>query len=97
MANAKISQFVLALSLAATAAVQADHNSVWGDGWANMPNDIHNTRIDTMDSDDDDFIDFVRMGSGADSENRFLVDSTDTTGSGAGVGGGQGGARGGRP
>jgi len=29
------------------AAVHADHMSVWGPGWANMPNDIHNTRIDT--------------------------------------------------
>lgn len=95
MANAKISQLVLALSLTAAAAVQADHNSIWGEGWANMSNDIHNTRIDTMDADDDDFIDFVRMGSGADSDNRFLADSTDITG-GSVDGAGQGGARGGR-
>ena len=25
----------------------ADHNSKNGEGWANMPNDIHNTRIET--------------------------------------------------
>ena len=30
----------------------ADHNSKNGEGWANMPNDIHNTRIDTRAADD---------------------------------------------
>jgi len=48
----------------------ADHNSKWGEGWANMPNDIHNTRIDTR-GDNDAFRDFVRYGNGADSVNRF--------------------------
>ena len=48
----------------------ADHNSKWGEGWANMPNDIHNTRIDTS-GDDTAFRDFVRYGNGADSDNRF--------------------------
>jgi hypothetical protein len=58
-----------------------------------MPNDIHNTRIDTMDEDTQDFIDFVRMGSGADTDNVFLVDSTDVSGGGSAN---QGGSRGGR-
>lgn len=51
----------------------ADHNSPMGEGWANMPNDVHNTRIDTREEDDNDaFIDFVYQGAGADSVNRFL-------------------------
>lgn len=50
----------------------ADHNSKWGEGWANMPNDIHNTRIDTRESGDNEaFKDFVKYGEGADSVNRF--------------------------
>lgn len=57
--------------------VLADHNSPMGEGWASMPNDIHNTRIDTMDGDNQEFIDFVRQGNGADSVNRF--DDTTTT------------------
>lgn len=61
--------------LAATVSVPAvaDHNSRWGEGWANMPNDIHNTRIDTR-GDNDAFRDFVRHGNGADSVNRFDTD-----------------------
>lgn len=51
----------------------ADHNSPMGEGWANMPNDIHNTRIDTRETDDTDaFTDFVYQGAGADTVNRFL-------------------------
>jgi len=50
----------------------ADHNSKWGEGWANMPNDIHNTRLDTRATDDNEaFKDFVKYGNGADSVNRF--------------------------
>jgi len=88
--------FALTFVIAAGAA-QADHNSVWGEGWASMPNDIHNTRIDTMDEDTDSFVDFVRMGSGAESDNRFLTDGTggEST-AGSGGAGGQGGSRGGR-
>jgi hypothetical protein len=89
----QISPIVLALGLAAATTVQADHNSLWGEGWANMPNDVHNTRIDTMDEDTDSFIDFVRMGSGAASDNRFLVDSTDTAGGGSSSRGGSAGGR----
>lgn len=63
---------VLAAAACLTVA-QADHMSPWGPGWANMPNDIHNTRIDTR-GDNDAFRDFVRYGEGADSINRYLVE-----------------------
>ena len=53
----------------------ADHNSKWGEGWANMPNDIHNTRIDTL-GDSESFRDFVKFGNGADSVNRFKTDDS---------------------
>ncbi|MFO7541286.1 MAG: hypothetical protein R6W97_00555 [Thiobacillus sp.] len=59
----------------------ADHNSVNEAGWANMPNDIHNTRIED-DLSSTAFRDFVSKGEGADSVNRYL-DSTSTL-SGAG-------------
>lgn len=56
----------------------ADHNSKDGEGTANMPNDIHNTRIDTMEAEDNEaFREFVRYGEGSESVNRF--DSDDTT------------------
>lgn len=91
-----LAPIMLAVGIAAVSTVHtvhADHNSPWGEGWASMPNDIHNTRIDTMDEDTQEFIDFVRMGSGADSDSRFLVDSTDAPGGGSAN---QGGSRGGR-
>lgn len=93
MMKETLASIVLALGIAAVSTVQADHNSPWGEGWANMPNDIHNTRVDTRDEDTEAFIDFVRMGSGADSENVYLVDSTDATGGGSAD---RGGSRGGR-
>jgi hypothetical protein len=93
MAKVKFATLALALGLTASVTALADHNSVWGEGWASMPNDIHNTRLDVDDT--DDFIDFVRMGSGADSVNRFLTDdNTDTVG--AGSVNRQGASRGGR-
>lgn len=70
-------------SLAAAPAF-ADHMSPMGAGWANMPNDIHNTRIDTRLADDyQSFIDFVQKGMGADSVNRYLTDTTTTAGQAA--------------
>lgn len=39
----------------------ADHNSVHGAGWANMPDDIHNTRIED-DLSTTEFRDFVAGG-----------------------------------
>ena len=57
--------------------VLADHNSKNGEGWANMPNDIHNTRVETLDNNDSEaFRDFVKFGEGADSENRFDTEDT---------------------
>lgn len=93
MVKGTLAPMMLALGIAAVSAVPADHNSPWGEGWANMPNDIHNTRIDTMDEDTQEFIDLIRMGSGADSENVFLVVSSNTTGGGSPN---RGGTRGGR-
>ena len=63
--------------MAASGAALADHNSKNGEGWANMPNDIHNTRIETREADDNEaFRDFVRYGEGSTSENRFASDET---------------------
>lgn len=74
MSFTRNSSFLILPVLAATASVPAiaDHNSRWGEGWANMPNDVHNTRIDTR-GDNEAFRDFVRYGSGADSENRYAT------------------------
>lgn len=63
--------------LVAAAPVLADHNSKNGEGWANMPNDIHNTRVETIQSgDQDEFKDFVKNGEGSKSVNRFESDET---------------------
>ena len=63
------------------APVLADHNSTNGEGWANMPNDIHNTRIETKEANDNDgFRDFVKYGAGSESENRFASDDTTAAG-----------------
>ena len=100
MKQSNLLKALFGLSFLAATAVHADHNSIWGPGIANMPNDIHNTRIDTMDDDTDDFIDFVSMGAGADSVNRYLDDDV-TPGSGSSAttttrGGSQATSRGGR-
>ena len=64
-------------ALAVSGAAVADHNSKNGEGWANMPNDIHNTRIETREADDNEaFRDFVKYGEGSTSENRFASDET---------------------
>lgn len=64
-------------ALAAGGTALADHNSKNGEGWANMPNDIHNTRIETKEADDNEaFRDFVQYGEGSTSENRFASDDT---------------------
>jgi len=59
----------------ATSSVYADHASIWGPGTANMPNDIHNTRLEDT---NEEFLDLVQGGGGADSVNRY-DDGTDTT------------------
>jgi hypothetical protein len=70
-------------SLAAlfSASALADHNSPHGAGWANMPNDVHNTRIEDGLS-GTEFRDFVRQGAGADTVNRYLDGSATLSGSG---------------
>jgi len=67
----------LAGGVLATTSAYADHNSVWGEGWANMPNDIHNTRIE---DDNETFHELVQGGGGADSVNRYADDTTTTMG-----------------
>lgn len=65
---------IIAVSLSGLSATAlADHNSRWGEGWAKMPNDIHNTRVETR-GDNSTFRDFVRFGNGADSVNRFSTE-----------------------
>ena len=83
----------------------ADHNSVWGEGWANMPNDIHNTVVEG-DLSGSDFMEFISGGAGADSVNRYADDTNGNSrsdlngGSSNGgrtvVSGGSGNGRGGR-
>lgn len=85
MRNHMVSCIVFVAGLAAMTA-HADHNSVWGEGWANMPNDIHNTRIETMNDSNDTFMDFVRMGSGSESANPYMLDTDSVGGSDQGGG-----------
>lgn len=93
---------VLLGSLVAVPAM-ADHNSVWGAGTANMPNDIHNARIEGTTSDGtviDDWTAFVSKGAGAETVNRYL-DEAETLPSQTSMNGGATSpdqvARGGRP
>ena len=85
MKKATLKTLLFSCVLASASTAMADHMSPWGEGWASMPNDIHNTRLDT--DDNDEFIDFVREGGGADSVNRFLDEDDASTGSGGGQGG----------
>lgn len=65
------------LACLSSAPAMANHNSPFGEGFANMPNDIHNTRVDTREDDDNEsFVDLVRFGDGASTINRFLSTST---------------------
>lgn len=57
----------------------ADHNSPHGAGWANMPNDIHNIRIED-DLSASEFRSIVQYGGASDTVNRYL----DTTASNGG-------------
>jgi hypothetical protein len=78
MKRSLLAVVVLAMCTSAPV-VMADHNSPYGAGWANMPNDIHNTRLDTRDvpDGDEEFRDFVQYGDGADVVNRCLEDDPD--------------------
>jgi hypothetical protein len=73
--NKTLMRGLIIASAACLTAAQADHMSPCGAGWANMPNDIHNTRFDTR-GDNDEFLDFIRYGEGADSVNSFLIEET---------------------
>jgi hypothetical protein len=84
--------FLAATLVLASTSVLADHNSPNGAGWANMPNDIHNTRIEE-DLSGREFADFVRQGAGAATVNRYLDSSTATRGSRAAAPSGNGGRR----
>lgn len=66
---------VLIASSVLTTNVYADHNSIWGAGSANMPNDIHNTRIE---DDQETFLELVQQGGGADSVNRYADTDTES-------------------
>ena len=59
--------------LLATTGAYADHASPMGEGWANMPNDIHNTRLEDS---QEEFMDLVQGGGGADSVNRYDDDTS---------------------
>jgi len=73
--NMKSLVAVLISTTVMASSVYADHNSPMGAGTANMPNDIHNTRIE---DDNATFLDLVQGGGGADSVNRYSDDATDT-------------------
>lgn len=63
--------------LIAAAPGVADHNSKNGEGTANMPNDIHNTRVETLETNDSEaFREFVRYGEGSKTVNRFESEDT---------------------
>ena len=74
------------ITIAFSANVSADHNSIWGAGWANMPNDIHNIRLED-DLDNTEFMETVSKGAGADTINRYADDEDSTTEAGQGVAG----------
>ena len=58
----------------------ADHNSPYGDCWANMPNNIHNTRVETRETDEQDaWLEFIQSGDANETINSCLLDSTSTT------------------
>ncbi len=80
MSKKSVIALVVAGGLFAASSAYADHNSIWGAGSANMPNDIHNSAIE---DDQDVFLDLVQYGDGADSVNRYDDSTDDTTTMGA--------------
>ncbi len=63
----------IAGGMLATTTVYADHNSVWGAGFASMPNDVHNSRLEDS---DEEFMDLVQYGGAQDSTNRYDDEAT---------------------
>ncbi|MCU7813099.1 MAG: hypothetical protein KZQ77_17985 [Candidatus Thiodiazotropha sp. (ex Notomyrtea botanica)] len=57
--------------------------SIWGEGWANMPNEIHNLRMEYKD-DNDAFLSEIQYGAGAVTGGGSNSDSTEP---GSGVSG----------
>ncbi len=76
MSKKSVIALLVAGGFFAASSAYADHNSVWGAGSANMPNDIHNSAIE---DDQDVFMDLVQYGDGADSVNRYDDTTDDTT------------------
>jgi len=75
--NSKLISLVITTGLLAAGTCAADHNSKNGEGTANMPNDIHNTRVETRESNDNEaFRDFVKYGEGSKTVNRFESEAT---------------------
>ena len=74
MRKSMMTSITLTGALLLAGSASADHNSRWGEGWANMLNDIHNTRNETR-GDNTAFRDFVKRGNGADSVNRYAGDA----------------------
>jgi hypothetical protein len=77
------SAIILALFVSAAMPALADHNSVWGAGKANMPNDIHNTRIEEANTGlmtSEEWRTFVSKGAGAATVNRYLDEDGDGIG-----------------
>jgi len=75
--NERLITLAAAAGLIGAGPVLADHNSKNGEGWANMPNDIHNTRVETRENDDNAaFRDFVKYGEGSKTVNRFDSEGT---------------------
>ena len=76
--SARLLVFSVAVAMAlGVSPADADHNSKNGEGWAKMPNDIHNTRVETKEAKDNEaFREFVQYGEGSDSINRFADDDT---------------------
>ena len=67
----------IATGLLAAGTSLADHNSKNGEGTANMPNDIHNTRVETLENNDSEaFREFVQYGEGSKTVNRFDSEET---------------------
>ncbi len=80
----KLHTFVIPCLLVSGAAL-ADHNSIWGEGWANMPNDMHNLRIETL-GDNDAFLDSMEAGSMASEDLLSTLDIETSRGVGGGAG-----------
>ncbi|MEJ2060837.1 MAG: hypothetical protein P8Y64_10180 [Gammaproteobacteria bacterium] len=83
MKSRKLSIVVLLGAMGLAPAVWADHNSIWGEGWANMPNDTHDTRIDTL-GDNEAFTDYVQEAAASARDDVDTVsDMRDSVDSGA--------------